>query len=111
MKTKLITAVCAAAIGCLSTTSARAYTQSDPTTVAADALLGRPLCFAATVVGSAIFVVALPVALTSKSVHSTAQALVVKPARATFVRPLGDFDYPSEAQTARQTKTAKKSRG
>ena len=37
----------------------------------------------ATVVGSVIFVVALPVALISKSTHQTADALVVK--------PLGDF--------------------
>ncbi len=106
MKTKLITAVCAAAIGCLSASSAQAYTQSDPTAVAADALLGRPLCFAATVVGSAIFVVSLPVAIPSKSVHSAAETLVVKPARATFIRPLGDFDYQSDNDQAMARRTS-----
>jgi len=49
--------------------------------------------FAATVVGSAVFVVTLPFAALSKSVKSTAHALVVVPAEATFSRPLGDFDY------------------
>jgi hypothetical protein len=59
---------------------------------AADALVVRPACLAATVVGSAVFVVALPAALISKSVKKTANALVVKPANATFTRPLGDMD-------------------
>jgi hypothetical protein len=59
---------------------------------AADALVVRPACLAATVVGSAVFVVALPAALISKSVKKTANTLVVKPANATFTRPLGDLD-------------------
>ena len=42
--------------------------------------------------GSAIFVVALPVAAISKSVKKTADTLVAKPAKATFTRPLGDMD-------------------
>ncbi len=113
MKTKLITAVCtAAAIGSLGMSTARAYTQSDPAAVAADALLGRPLCFAATVVGSAIFLVSLPVAIPSKSVNSAARTLVVAPARATFVRPLGDFDYQDNSDTgmARRKPLPKKTR-
>lgn len=61
--------------------------------MAADAVIMRPAMFAATVVGSAIFVVTLPVAALSKSVKSTAHALVVVPAQATFTRPLGDFNY------------------
>jgi hypothetical protein len=48
------------------------------------------------VVGGAIFVISLPVAAISGSIDSAAHALVVKPARATFVRPLGDFSYPQE---------------
>jgi hypothetical protein len=54
--------------------------------------VGRPACFVATVVGSAIFVVALPFAAMSKSTKKTADALVVKPAKATFSRPLGEFE-------------------
>ena len=58
----------------------------------ADALVVRPACLVATVVGSAVFVVALPAAAISKSVKKTADTLVVKPAKATFTRPLGDME-------------------
>ena len=60
--------------------------------MAADALVIRPACFVATVLGSAVFVVALPAAAISKSVKKTANTLVVKPANATFTRPMGDMD-------------------
>ena len=96
MRTKAITIVCAAAIGLATTTPAFASPERDPAVVAADALVMRPLLFATTVAGSAIFLVCLPVAAISKSVKSTAQALVVTPAKATFTRQLGDFDYPEE---------------
>jgi hypothetical protein len=59
---------------------------------ATDALVVRPVCLAATLVGSVVFVVALPAALFSKSVKKTANTLVVKPANATFKRPLGDME-------------------
>ena len=59
--------------------------------MAADLVLARPLCFAATAVGSALFIVALPFAAMSKSVNRTAKTMVGKPAQATFTRPLGDF--------------------
>jgi hypothetical protein len=59
--------------------------------IAVDTLIVRPVCFLATVLGSALFVVSLPVAAISKSVRPAAHALVVRPARATFTRPLGDF--------------------
>jgi hypothetical protein len=64
--------------------------------VAVDVLLVRPFCLLGTICGSAIFVISLPVAIPSKSVHSAAHALVVKPAQATFTRPLGDLDDLSE---------------
>jgi hypothetical protein len=64
--------------------------------VAADALVVRPACLVATVVGSAVFVVALPWAAISKTVKKTANALVAKPANATFTRPLGDMDALKE---------------
>ena len=93
MKTKYITIICTAAITLATATPTLASPQRDPEVVCADALIMRPALFAATVVGTAAFVVALPVALLSKSVKSTAHALVVAPAEATFTRPLGDFDY------------------
>lgn len=58
---------------------------------AADAVIARPCWFVATVIGAGIFIVALPVAAISNSVDKTARTLVVKPAHATFNRPLGDF--------------------
>lgn len=65
-------------------------TAQDFESAAADAV-SRPLWFGATVVGGALFVVTLPVSVLSKSVNKTAKSLVVKPAQATFRRPLGDF--------------------
>jgi len=59
--------------------------------VAADVIVVRPVSFVATILGSALFLVALPVAAISGSTEQTAEALVLKPARATFTRPLGDL--------------------
>ena len=91
MKAKILTAVCILTLTIGATTSARAADEG-PVAVAADVLVVRPVCLVATVVGSALFVVALPVALLSKSVKSTANTLVVQPAEATFTRPVGDLD-------------------
>lgn len=68
---------------------------NDPTDaeIIPDILLARPLGVAAVVLGSAIFVVALPAALVSRSVGKTAERLVLDPVEFTFVRPLGNFDY------------------
>ena len=54
-----------------------------------DTLLLRPLGFAATVVGTAMFVVSLPFSIPTKRVDKAAQKLVVEPAKYTFTRPLG----------------------
>ncbi len=67
----------------------------DPGAIAVDTLLVRPVCFVATIFGSALFVVSLPVAATSKSIKRAAHALVVTPAQATFTRPLGEFSEMS----------------
>lgn len=64
----------------------------DPGEVAADALVVRPLGLAATAVGAAVFVVALPFAAIARDVKGTGDILVGTPARFTFVRKLGDFD-------------------
>jgi hypothetical protein len=103
MKNKAITIVCAAAIGLATATPAVAAPEKEPTAVAADAVIMRPALFAATIAGSAVFVVILPIAAISKSIKSTAQALVVAPGKATFTRALGDFDYeksPSDNELA-----------
>ena len=92
MKTKHVTLLCALAIGLCSVTSGYALDNGSPEAVVVDTVVARPACFVVTVVGSAFFVVALPFAAISKSTKKTAQALVVKPAKATFTRPLGNFD-------------------
>jgi hypothetical protein len=67
--------------------------RADDNSIAAitDVALVRPGCFLATLLGSVVFVVALPIAATSGSIKSTADTLVVSPAQATFTRPIGDF--------------------
>ncbi len=96
MKTKLLSLSCAVALGCFYATPAWASNgtdyYADATSIAVDAVVVRPLCLVATVIGSALFVVSLPFAAPSKSVHRAAHALVVQPARTTFTRPLGDLD-------------------
>ena len=91
MKTRLLAIVCAVAVGLLSTNTVRAST-TNSSDVAADAMLVRPLCFLATVLGSAVFVVTLPFTAPCGGVHKAADALVVGPGAATFTRELGDFD-------------------
>ncbi len=57
--------------------------------MAADLLIGRPVLLATTIVGSAIWLVALPFSALGGNVEESAEALVIGPARATFVRCLG----------------------
>jgi len=57
--------------------------------MAGDMLIGRPLLFTATVLGSAIWLVALPFTAAGGNVKDSGQKLVVWPAKNTFVRCLG----------------------
>jgi len=91
MKTKLITIICAAAILSMGANTASAASDDD-LKVAADTLVVRPVCLAATIIGSGLFVLSLPIAAISHSVKKTAHVLVVRPARATFTRRLGDME-------------------
>lgn len=93
MKNKLLlTVICVLAL--LLSTSAPAFASGDTsmTTVAVDVAVARPISFAMTILGSALFVVSLPVALPSGCVDKAAQTLVVGPAKDTFTRPLGDLE-------------------
>lgn len=91
MKTKLVTVVCAAALLMASTPGAMALEDGSPEAIAADVLVARPACFVATVVGSGIFLLALPFAALGGNVKKTGRTLVTGPGRMTFVRPVGDF--------------------
>jgi hypothetical protein len=61
-----------------------------------DAAVMRPLGLVATLLGTALTVVALPFTIPSGSVEASARELIVKPAEYTFKRPLGDFSDSSE---------------
>jgi len=89
MKMKCVSLICALS---LLATLAQANDKPGPLAVTGDLMVIRPLCLAVTIFGAAVFVVALPVAAISKSVKPTADALVVKPAHATFTRQLGDLE-------------------
>lgn len=96
MNTKIITLGCVLALGFCNVTPARAMEDGSPEAIAADVLVARPACLAATVVGSAVFVLALPFAAMSGSVKKVGKTLVGGPARATFTRDLGDFRQLTE---------------
>jgi hypothetical protein len=66
------------------------------TDMVVDVVVMRPLGLVATVLGTALTVVALPFTIPSGSVESSAQELIVRPAEYTFKRPLGDFSGSSE---------------
>ena len=92
MKTKCVILVCVLALVFGSVSPCIASSDSGSLEAVADVLVVRPGCFVATVIGSAVFVVALPIAAISRSIPHTAQVLVVQPAKATFCRPVGDLD-------------------
>lgn len=76
----------------------------DPNTVSGDKgmdmlvdiVVMRPLGLAATVIGTALTIVALPFTVPTGSVGDSAREMIVKPALYTFKRPLGQFDDGSD---------------
>jgi len=89
MKTKILTVVFICLMSWGGVTTSRAG--QDALMVTGDVLFARPACFLASLIGTVVFVVSLPIAATSGSVHDTANTLVWEPVNATFTRPLGDF--------------------
>jgi hypothetical protein len=94
LNSRVTALVCVAAL--VSAGTPRCFASDDAAAMAVDAVVARPLCLAMTILGGAFFVISLPAAAASKSVHQAANTLVVKPAHATFTRPLGDFDTLSD---------------
>lgn len=86
----LTTAVAVCLLAFSSVGHARAVDES-PSALAmtADALFARPVLFATTVVGAAVYVVSLPFSLLGGNAKEAGEVLVVGPAEATFVRCLG----------------------
>lgn len=64
---------------------------NDPSAVAmgADLVIGRPMLLAATALGTAVWIVALPFSALGGNVKKSGEKLVVWPAKNTFVRCLG----------------------
>jgi hypothetical protein len=89
MKTKLISAILIIAMCTLCATPASA---TDDLDMIGDIVLVRPACLVATVLGTAIFVISLPIAASSRSIRRSAHTFVIRPARATFTRPLGNLE-------------------
>jgi hypothetical protein len=67
------------------------YTIQSPPAYAmiGDLLIARPLLIAATIIGTGLFVVALPFTAAGGGIGRTGKALVVDPAKSAFVRCLG----------------------
>ena len=84
----------------LSAVPALAGEPKDGMEVAADVLIVRPVSLVAAVVGTAVFIVALPFSIPSGSVEKTGKLLVADPFKYTFARPVGDFDYKVNASEA-----------
>lgn len=91
MKSRLSALLAAVALLIASAPNALAEKRPDPAAMTLDAVVVRPICVVVTVVSSAAFVVALPFAAIARSVPQTAEAMVARPARTMFSRPLGDF--------------------
>ena len=72
-----------------------------------DVLLIRPVSLVATVLGTALFVVALPFSIPSGSVKMTAKKLIVEPFKFTFTRPLGKFDESEPSITVEKKQNAR----
>ncbi|WP_373500228.1 hypothetical protein [Desulfococcus sp.] len=70
------------------------FTETEETTggqMAVDLLLMRPAGIAATLVGSVVFVLALPFTLISGDTQHSLDKLIKEPGKYTFDRPLGYF--------------------
>ncbi len=93
----------------LNTTAA--FAQTDEAFLAiGDLVISRPLGLTVTVIGTAVFIVSLPFALTSGSVKDTADILVGEPFRFTFKRPLGDFTRHTVLRSPEKTQKSKNER-
>lgn len=75
-------------------TSTAVFAKETPETeeVIGDVFLLRPIGFASLVFGTAVFIVALPISLITKSTDQTAEVLVKKPFDYTFKRPVGEME-------------------
>jgi hypothetical protein len=81
-------------------------TPDQPTEPSAEAILAdviflRPAGFIATVLGTAIYIISLPVSLPTRSANAVAEKMVLAPGRYTFTRPIGVPDSGPEPDVSR----------
>jgi len=62
-----------------------------------DAVLVRPVSLASVIVGTAVFIVALPFSIPSGTVQKTGRVFVADPFGYTFYRRIGDFENHDNA--------------
>jgi hypothetical protein len=94
LRSPLIGAVAAALLATSPLARAADSTRYDDpafSTMVVDAAVARPLGLGATVVGTALWIVTLPFSALGGNVGQAADELIVKPARYTFTRPLGEL--------------------
>jgi hypothetical protein len=101
---KLISFVILLSATCCSTVvHSRSVEQADPGFVLLDVLFYRPVGLAATVIGTGVFIGLSPLtALASipkphDAFAKTANILILAPGAYTFIRPLGDREFPYHA--------------
>jgi hypothetical protein len=70
----------------------RAAARAAPPSRAVSAASSDPLGLAGTVIGTAIFIVALPINALTLNFKEPARRLILEPAEYTFVRELGDLE-------------------
>ncbi|MFH0924754.1 MAG: hypothetical protein V1872_03840 [bacterium] len=87
----IITFFLLCSVGKASTKEKREGDDSDFANVTIDVLLARPFGLVGTVFGTAAFIASLPWAIPTKSVKKCADTLIVKQAKWTFTRPVGQF--------------------
>lgn len=99
----LITAVAVCLLAFSSVGHARAIDE-EPSALAmtGDALFARPVLFATTLVGSAVYVVSLPFSLLGGNAEEAGETLVLGPAKATFIRCLGCTRVGRKPETVEQ---------
>ena len=93
--TRWILLTAALSLGCVSPTLAwsdldELDDEHSAEKMAVDALVVRPVGFAATVLGSVLYVISLPFSYAGGNQTQAQQALVEDPAQFTFQRPLGE---------------------
>jgi hypothetical protein len=89
---KKITALLLVLVITFTSSAVFAKEKPDAINIVGDVVILRPFGFCALVIGTAFFVVSLPIAVISQSTKQTAEVMVADPFKFTFTRPLGEIE-------------------